>query len=161
MDITEYGRIVHAEMNAITDAARNGVSIKDSILFCTTFPCHVCAKHIISSGLKRVVYIEPYPKSYTSELYKDDIKLTRDEDLERDVVYFEPFIGISPYRYQYFFERKKRKDSLTGKIMRWKSGVPMPLIDVYDTEYTNIELEYLRELIGRFAESEFLIRDKL
>lgn len=160
MDITEYGRIVHAEMNAITDAARNGISIKDSILFCTTFPCHVCAKHIISAGLKRVVYIEPYPKSYTSELYKNDIKLTRDENLEHDVVYFEPFIGISPYRYQYFFERKKRKDSSTGKIMRWKSGVPMPLVEVYDTEYTNIELEYLRELIGRFADSGFLIKNE-
>lgn len=157
MDITEYGRIVHAEMNAITDAARNGIPIKDSLLFCTTFPCHICAKHIISSGLKKVVYIEPYPKSYVSELYKDDVRLTRDEEPEDDVVYFEPFIGISPYRYRDFFERGKRKDGLTGKKSEWVSGKPMPLLEVYDAEYTRVESEYLKELVGEFAESGFLI----
>src|SRR6185369_12090927 len=46
MNITEYGRMVHAEMAAITDAARRGVSLAGSRLFCTTFPCHNCAKHI-------------------------------------------------------------------------------------------------------------------
>jgi deoxycytidylate deaminase len=51
MDALEYGRIVHAEMSAICDAARVGRALKDTELFCTTFPCHMCAKHIIASGI--------------------------------------------------------------------------------------------------------------
>src|SRR5437660_11498747 len=42
MNITEYGRAVHAEMAAITDCARRGVSVAGSRLLCTTFPCHNC-----------------------------------------------------------------------------------------------------------------------
>ena len=71
--IIEFGRIVHAEMSAITDAARRGLSVRGATLYCTTFPCHMCARHIISSGIKRVVYIEPYPKSMAKELYKGSL----------------------------------------------------------------------------------------
>ncbi|WP_237334059.1 dCMP deaminase family protein, partial [Vibrio anguillarum] len=60
-DITEYGRVVHAEMEAILACARSDISTKDAELYCTTFPCHNCAKHIVASGIKRVVYVEPYP----------------------------------------------------------------------------------------------------
>ena len=63
MDLTEFGRAVHAEMNALTDAARLGRATKGATLYCTTFPCHNCAKHIVASGIDRVVYIQPYPKS--------------------------------------------------------------------------------------------------
>jgi deoxycytidylate deaminase len=55
MDVTEYGRVVHAEMLAVCDAARLGNSIKGTILYVTTFPCHNCTKHILASGIKRVV----------------------------------------------------------------------------------------------------------
>lgn len=44
MDLLEFGRIIHAEMSAICDAARLGKSIKGATLYCTTFPCHICAK---------------------------------------------------------------------------------------------------------------------
>jgi deoxycytidylate deaminase len=73
MNVLEFGRVVHAEMSAITDAARRGLSVQGATLYCTTFPCHICARHIISSGIKRVVYIEPYPrvwhKGYTLRLF--------------------------------------------------------------------------------------------
>lgn len=55
LDLTEYGRVVHAEMCALCDAARLGRSVKRSILFCTTFPCHNCAKHILAAGVQTVV----------------------------------------------------------------------------------------------------------
>jgi len=97
MDIIEFGRMVHAEMSAITDAARLGTSIQNTTLFCTTFPCHVCAKHIVASGVKRVVFLEPYPKSYAEELHSDSITFNPAE--ANNKVYFEPFIGISPRRY--------------------------------------------------------------
>jgi deoxycytidylate deaminase len=64
MDILEFGRMIHAEMSAISDAARLGRETKATILFSTTFPCHICAKHIVSAGIGRVVFLEPYPKSY-------------------------------------------------------------------------------------------------
>jgi len=52
-DITEYGRVVHAEMEALLACARNGIQTLNTTLFCTTFPCHNCAKHIIASGVEK------------------------------------------------------------------------------------------------------------
>lgn len=69
----DYIRAVHAEMAALTDAARHGVSTKGCVLYTTTFPCHDCAKHIVASGIQRVVYVEPYPKSLVQEFYSDSI----------------------------------------------------------------------------------------
>jgi deoxycytidylate deaminase len=57
MDALEYGRIIHAEMSAICDAARLGRSIKNAVLFTTTFPCHMCAKHIVAAGITKVVFL--------------------------------------------------------------------------------------------------------
>ena len=66
-NLIEFSRVVHAEMHAITEASRLGRSISGSTLYCTTFPCHLCARHIISSGIRCVVYIEPYPKRLTEK----------------------------------------------------------------------------------------------
>ncbi|HXJ48462.1 MAG TPA: hypothetical protein VNF91_04765, partial [Candidatus Acidoferrum sp.] len=44
LDITEFGRAVHAEMDALLGCARAGISTEGATLFCTTFPCHNCAK---------------------------------------------------------------------------------------------------------------------
>ncbi|WP_429183277.1 anti-phage dCTP deaminase [Aeromonas rivipollensis] len=57
-DLTEFGRVVHAEMDALLSCSRAGIPTTDSTLYCTTFPCHNCAKHIIASGIKRVVYVD-------------------------------------------------------------------------------------------------------
>jgi deoxycytidylate deaminase len=127
MDLIEFGRDIHAEMSAITDAARNGVPIKGGTLYCTTFPCHLCAKHIVAAGIKRVVSIEPYPKSYAEELHSDSIEIDGDGSGSR--VNFERFLGISPYRYRELFEKSKRKYS-TGVAQRWNRDVKKPMIDV-------------------------------
>lgn len=158
MDIIEYGRIIHAEMNAITDAARKGIPLHGTTLYCTTFPCHLCAKHIISSGIRRVVYIEPYPKSYASELYRDDILLNRQENSQDGKVHFEPFIGIAPYRYRDYFEKSKRKNK-DGKAVDWQTGEPMPMITVTGTEYISSETAYLTALSQRFAEKRLMLPD--
>jgi len=73
MDIIEFGRMIHAEMSAISDAARLGRPTRDATLYSTTFPCHLCAKHIVAAGIDRVVFLEPYPKSYAKELQDDSI----------------------------------------------------------------------------------------
>src|SRR5262249_39290572 len=95
MDLTEYGRVVHAEMCAICDAARLGRKVKGATLFCTTFPCHSCTKHILASGIKRVVYMEPYPKSRAKDLHQNEIEI---EKTTPGRVSFVPFLGISPFR---------------------------------------------------------------
>ncbi|MFC5421610.1 deaminase [Bosea eneae] len=110
-------------MNAITDAARNGIPLNNSLMYCTTFPCHLCAKHIIAAGIRKVVYIEPYPKSYAIELYGGELIVSRTAEMESGKVRFEPFIGIAPYRYREFFERGRRKDS-NGNAMKWRRGEP-------------------------------------
>lgn len=74
MNVIEFGRDAHAEMEAIL-AARAGISVKGRDLYSTTFPCHNCAKLIISAGINRVVYIEPYPKSLAIELHGDSISV--------------------------------------------------------------------------------------
>ena len=83
MDLLEFGRIIHAEMSAISDAARKGVAIQGATLYSTTFPCHLCAKHIVASGIKRVVYLEPYPKSYANALHGDSIEVDSGRKSER------------------------------------------------------------------------------
>ncbi len=75
MDIIEFGRILHAEMSTLMDAARLGRAVQDATLFCTTFPCHICAKHITGAGLKLSIFLEPYPKSAAFALHPDSIEV--------------------------------------------------------------------------------------
>lgn len=76
-------RTTHAEQNAIVQAARHGLSIEGSTLYCKMEPCHVCAKLIINSGIKRVVCEKRYHAAQlTRQLFKEaGIKL--------DVIYDE------------------------------------------------------------------------
>jgi dCMP deaminase len=62
---------VHAEQNAIIQAARLGVSLQDATLYCTHQPCAICAKMIINSGIRRVFYSEGYPDDFSIELFKE------------------------------------------------------------------------------------------
>jgi len=57
----ELCRGIHAEQNAIVQAAAFGVSIKDSTLYCTHFPCVLCTKLLINAGVRRLVVAETYP----------------------------------------------------------------------------------------------------
>ncbi|MGV8002330.1 dCMP deaminase family protein [Photorhabdus temperata subsp. temperata] len=123
-DITEYGRVVHAEMEAILSCARSNVSTYDGILYCTTFPCHNCAKHIVASGIKRVVYIEPYPKSKAFDFHPDSIS-TPEEKISGNKVIFEPFVGVGPRCFFNLFSinlgvgyKITRKDQ-EGKVVKW------------------------------------------
>lgn len=107
-DITEFGRAVHAEMAAITTAAKLGVSLRDSVLYCTTFPCHNCARHVIATGIRRLMYIAPYAKSQAYQLHEDALVVAPDNDVD-DKVMFKPFIGVSPRRYGHLFYAIDRK----------------------------------------------------
>jgi cytidine deaminase len=137
MDLIEFGRIVHAEMSALSDAARKGISVEGSTLYCTTFPCHICAKLIVAAGIRKVVYLEPYPKSYASDLHGDAIAVDSDASDERKVA-FNAFLGVSPFRYRDLFEKRKRKDS-AGIAQRWNQGERRPMINVLYPSYFRAE----------------------
>jgi deoxycytidylate deaminase len=111
-DITEFGRAVHAEMAAITTAARVGVPLQDSVLYTTTFPCHNCARHVIGTGIRRLVYIAPYAKSQAYLLHDDSLVVAPDQDAGSppvDKVVFQPFVGVAPGRGAYLFDAPRRK----------------------------------------------------
>ena len=71
--LLEFSRAVHAEMDAILSASREGFSTIGTRMYVTTFPCHYCARHIVTAGIDEVQYIEPYPKSEALKLHDDAI----------------------------------------------------------------------------------------
>lgn len=123
-DLLEFGRSVHAEQAAICDAAKRGVSLHNCVLYCTTFPCHMCAKHIMAVGIKRVVYVDPYPKNKVFELFEDSISLNQ-EYFDSNKLDFEPFIGIAPRRFMHFFIRNPSRElrEKSGVLKEWPSKV--------------------------------------
>lgn len=72
---------VHAEQNAIIQAARVGCSVEGCTLYCTHQPCVICAKIIINSGIARVVYKEGYPDEFSMRLFEEaGVKIEKYED---------------------------------------------------------------------------------
>lgn len=123
-NLTEYGRVVHGEMEAILMCSRNNIACKGASLYATTFPCHNCAKHIIAAGISCVVYIEPYPKSKALEFYKNEITENTGDASKK--VLFRPFVGVGPHRYvdlfsvsSFMWEERVRKDK-DGYKKEWK-----------------------------------------
>jgi dCMP deaminase len=64
----ELCRALHAEQNAIIQAALHGVNTRDSVLYCTAQPCVICAKMLINAGVVRVVYEGDYPDELALEM---------------------------------------------------------------------------------------------
>jgi len=159
MNITEYGRAVHAEMEALLSCARVGVSPRNSTLYATTFPCHNCARHIIDAGINRVVYIEPYPKSRAKELHSDSIVLKGEEEQQDHAgtkrgfrVALEPFIGVGPRRYFDLFSMRlssgypvKRK-TRDGRAVSWSRDQANIRIPLLPTSYIQRETLAGKEL---------------
>ena len=59
---------IHAEQNALIQAAKLGVSVVGATLYCTHQPCTICTKLIINAGIARIVYKYPYPDDFAQEL---------------------------------------------------------------------------------------------
>lgn len=144
--LIEFSRAVHAEMDALLTAARIGVSAIGTRLFATTFPCHYCARHIVSAGVDELQYIEPYPKSRALKLHNDSIT-TSDKDwvppsrvVDRpSKVLFRPFVGVAPRMYQAaFLKDRNYKDSTTGEFKmsppRWGASTDLSAVHYTDLE---------------------------
>ena len=62
---------IHAEQNAIIQAAKLGVSIEGATLYCTHQPCIICAKMIVNSGIVRIVYEKGYPDEFSRQIIEE------------------------------------------------------------------------------------------
>ncbi len=147
--ITEFKRSTHAEMSALLDASRRGVAVRDCTIYVNTYPCHNCTKHIIASGIRKIVFLHPYTKSKAREMFKGMIKhgLVTGNDLPNLLV-FEPFLGVSPNRFIQTFANDKetrleKEDGReTGKIMHWQinyDSVPRELRERQPHSYISRE----------------------
>lgn len=145
--LLEFSRAVHAEMDALLTAARQGLSPVGSRLFVTTFPCHYCARHIVSAGVDEVQYIEPYPKSLAFDLHGDAIEVTEElwvspsdatithnqlivKSSNKDAkpkVLFRAFTGVAPRLYRQAFMKDRKLKSEEGMMNlgkpEWSSGL--------------------------------------
>lgn len=121
-DLIEFSRAIHAEMDAVLSAARSGADIKGTRLFCTTFPCHYCARHLVTAGIDEVQYIEPYPKSEATDLHSDAIVTIWDKNWippseGGEKVLFRPFSGVAPRLYRLaFIKDRDLKNKETGDM---------------------------------------------
>lgn len=154
-DTIDFIRVVHAEASALFNL-RIPATEPGMTLYVTTFPCHECARHIVISGIKRVMYIEPYPKSLVRELYHDSISI--DEQCEGPKVSFLPFVGIAPNLYTRLFEvgeRKRKNDD--GKIIKWnpRSSFPQLLRAYSETAARVSEEEKLKVFRNRLKEKGY------
>ena len=67
----ELCRGLHAEQNAIIQAAVHGVAIKDAVLYCTHYPCSLCAKMLVNAGVRTLVLATNYPDDLAKELFAE------------------------------------------------------------------------------------------
>ena len=70
-EMQEYCYGLHSEANAIAQAAREGIRLRDSTLYCTYKPCSLCARLVINAGIKKVYYVHYYPDELTLDLLKE------------------------------------------------------------------------------------------
>jgi dCMP deaminase len=79
----ELCRGLHAEMNALLQAAEHGVCIKDSVIYCTNQPCSLCAKMLINVGVKKIIITDGYPDKLATEMLAEaEVDVVRLADAE-------------------------------------------------------------------------------
>jgi deoxycytidylate deaminase len=167
LSLLEFGRTTHAEMEALLSAARVGASIQDCVLYTTTFPCHECARLILTAGVKRVFYVEPYPKSLAAELHSDGISIGHQEKKTATPpkVEFLPFAGVGPRRYMDLFSTTtsvgKTLDRKTsdGYRIEWNPDTAEPRLPLLPVSYLELEGKALVEIEARFRAMKLNSRD--
>ena len=146
LNVIEYGRTVHAEMAAISDAASRGVHVAGCTMYVNTFPCHICARHIVASGIKRLVYVEPYPKSLTARLFDDSIAVDPKSEVPEKVV-FECFRGVAPKIFRFAFNAQAARKDEKGNPIRVKKSESSTKMNRYLTSYIAMERDVMLRLL--------------
>lgn len=127
-ELIEYSRAIHAEMDALLSAAREGISTVGGTLYCTTYPCHSCARHLVTAGIAKVLFIEPYVKSLATELHYDSISNlplpANSPPGSQQAMMVVPFTGVGPRMYEDFFAVRGKLKGLGGAYKRPSDNVP-------------------------------------
>ncbi len=143
--LIEYSRAVHAEMDAITSVARtHKAGVLGGSLYSTTFPCHSCARHIVASGIKNVIFIEPYPKSLATELHSDAV--SENEGDEGKKVLFLQYSGIAPKNILKLFSAGLTRKGAGGTLKRFDKKIATPVVAVSLDDYATHEKWVIAEL---------------
>lgn len=153
-DITEYGRVVHAEMDAILSCSRSNISTLGATLFVTTFPCHNCAKHILAAGIEKVIFVEPYPKSKALDMHKEAVtqKWETVEQENQNKLVFEPFVGVGARSFVNLFSmslgigNKLKRKNIDGSILKWESELSTLRMPLQTLSYKDLELKIIEKL---------------
>jgi cytidine deaminase len=140
-------------MAALSDAAKRGIRVDGSVMYVNTFPCHICARHIIASGVKRVVYVEPYPKSLTEDLFGDSVLVGKNKSQDGKIL-FEPFTGVSPRIYRFAFELTRKRKVGRGDVARWSKKKANTKLKRYVTSYLAMEIGVVGKLLPKILEAE-------
>jgi deoxycytidylate deaminase len=156
MDILEYGRAVHAEMAALSDAVRHGFPVKGCTLYTTTFPCHNCAKHVVAAGIARLVYIAPYPKSFVADLFSDSITVDSAEETITKLQ-FQSFVGVSPRKYLDLFSMGNLPRKIDGRVVIPEKMRVLPRNLLPAHAYLISEQQQISDLNGRLKHTELTI----
>lgn len=109
----------------------------------------MCARHIVASGIKRVVYIEPYPKSKAKQLHQDAIVVDPVTPSDSHVS-FEPFEGVAPRQYQDIFDARDTRKDGQGRASDWQASA-RPRFLRFATVYREIETAITAIEIPRLA----------
>jgi dCMP deaminase len=79
----ELCRAIHAEQNAIIQAAYHGVSIKDATLYCTNQPCSICAKMIVNAGIKTIYFTSAYADQLANDILTEAVIEVKQLDIAK------------------------------------------------------------------------------
>ena len=141
--LIEFSRAIHAVMAAILAVARDKRhSLDGATMVVTTYPCHNCARHIVASGVREVVYIEPYEKSLAIKLHPDSIS---EDDRVSERVLFRQFQGFAPRHILDLFAMKTdRKKS--GRLVELERKTALPIYRRYLDSFTLYEDKVVHDL---------------
>jgi len=132
-------------MDAITSVARtNKPGLLGGTLYSTTFPCHSCARHIVASGIDRVIFIEPYPKSLAGELHSDAVS-ENEGDAGKKVLFLQ-FSGIAPKNILKLFNVGLTRKGSDGKLKTFDKKAASPVVVVSLDDYSTHEKYVIAEL---------------
>lgn len=142
-ELIEFSRAVHAEMLAIISASqKSGLEVVGGKLYCTTYPCHNCARHIVAAGIEEVYYIEPYRKSLALKLHDDAITESEGDTKKVRILMFD---GVAPRRYLEFFKMTTPRKENGKKKIQDKSGI-QPKNTISLQAIPLLEREIIKEL---------------
>ena len=79
----ELCRGLHAEQNAIIQAAYHGISVREAKMYCTTRPCSICTKMIINAGIDEIIYIDEYADDLAAQMLKESKLILRQIQIPR------------------------------------------------------------------------------